>query len=272
MLFIHYSVDNEEHIGIFKDHKIYRTKYKNIFELFNNDMVAESLYEETRDIKEEPIIKYPSQDILCLGMNYREHKNECLDAGLDTEKKETSVYFSKRCSEAITSGDYIDLHKGLTKFVDYEGELGIILKKDLCGKVTNSEIKDAIFGYCVINDVSARDLQKNHQQFYFGKSLDTFTVISSTVLTQDEFKTFPHLNIKTYVNEELRQSDNTRNMIFDIPHFIKELAKGMTLKAGTIIATGTPSGVGKALGKPLKTGDIVSVEIDYIGRLINVCK
>jgi len=106
----------------------------------------------------------------------------------------------------------------------------------------------------------------------FGKSLDTFTSIASVVVTKDEFESFPQLDIKTYVNDELRQDDNTRNMIFSIPHFMKELTKGMTLLSGTIIATGTPSGIGKASSRFLKVGDVVRIEIEKIGILENKCR
>lgn len=273
MKFIAYSIDDINHIGVIKNNKIYKTKYEFIYELFDLDLnQIEILDEETRIIKEEPIIKYPRQDILCIGMNYYEHKKECLDAGFDNNKKAVSVYFSKRCNKAITNSDYIDLHTDITDFVDYEGELGVILKKDIYKATTNKEIEDSIFGYCIINDVSARDLQKNHEQFHFGKSLDTFTVISSTIVSIDEFEGFPKLDLKTYINNELRQNNNTSNMIFDIPYLIKEFSSGCTLLSGTIISTGTPSGIGKSLNKPLKSGDLVRVEIERIGYIENRCK
>ncbi|MCR5786475.1 MAG: fumarylacetoacetate hydrolase family protein [Acholeplasmatales bacterium] len=272
MKFIHYTVDNSEHVGVLKDNVIYRTQHKNIEELFNIDISSLDLEIESGKIKELPIIEHPNQDILCLGMNYTEHKKECENAGFDNDKRVASVYFSKRCSKAITTKDVINLHYDITSFVDYEGELGIILKKDLYRPTSIEEIKDAIFGYIVVNDVSARDLQSEHKQFYFGKSLDTFTVLSSTLVTKDEFSFPIEVNLRTYVNDELRQNNNTRNMIFDTEYFLKELTKGITLKAGTIIATGTPSGIGKALNMPLKDNDIVRIEIDGVGKLENVCK
>ncbi len=272
MKFIHYSVDNSSYIGLIIDGKIYRTKYRNIEELFNVDVFKDNLELEKSIIKELPIIECPKQDILCLGMNYYEHKNECIDAGLDNDSKISSVYFSKRCTKAITNNDYIDLHKDITSFVDYEGELGIILKKDLYKPLSNKEIEDSIFGYIIINDISARDIQKDHKQFYFGKSLDTFTSLSSVLVTKDEFSFPIKASIKTYVNGELRQNDNTENMIFDTIYFLKELSSGITLKSGTIIATGTPSGVGKSLNKPLKDKDTVLIEISGIGSLKNICK
>ncbi len=273
MKFIAYSVDEIDHIGLVKNDKIYKTKYTKIEELFDLDLTRiEVLDEEIRKIHEEPIIKYPAQDIICVGMNYLKHKQECIDAKLSKNSDIKSVYFSKRCNKAITNGDTIDLHLDITNFPDYEGELGIIIKSDIYKPLSNHEIKDKIFGYIIVNDVSARDIQKEHEQFYFGKSLETYTVLSSVVVTSDEFDEFPQVDIKTYVNNELRQCDNTKNMIFDIPYQIKELASGIVLKSGTIISTGTPNGVGKALGKPLKENDIVRVEIDELGYIENRCK
>ena len=272
MKFIHYLENGNRHIGLIKDKKIYRTIYKELSELFDKDLSKLDLVIEENEIKELPIIEYPRQDILCLGMNYYAHKNECLAAGFDHDKGAKTVYFSKRCNKAITNKDYIDLHLDLTKEPDYEGELGVILSKDASNLKSDKDVLDKIFGYTIINDVSARDLQKEHQQFHFGKSLDTFTSISSVVVTKDEFESFPQLDIKTYVNDDLRQDDNTRNMIFSIPHFMKELTKGMTLLSGTIIATGTPSGIGKASSRFLKDGDVVRIEIEKIGILENKCR
>lgn len=273
MKFISYSVNDVSYIGVVKNNKIYKTRFNNIYELFDCDLTKIELEGlETRNIKEEPIIKYPKQDILCVGMNYLKHKEECVEAKLSKTREIKSVYFSKRCAEAITNGCDIDLHLDITNFPDYEGELGLIIKSDIYKARTQQEIKNKIFGYIIVNDVSARDLQSAHEQFYLGKSLETYTVLSSVLVTQDEFESFPRLNIKTYVNNELRQDDNTKNMIFDIEYLVKELSSGIVLKAGTIISTGTANGVGKALGKPLKVNDIVRVEIEKIGYIENRCK
>ena len=273
MKFISYSIDKINHIGVVKNNKVYKTKYSSIYELFNVDLSKVVILEEELDnYKEEPIIKYPNQDILCIGMNYYEHKEECINAGFDDSKNLVSVYFSKRCNEAITNGCLIDLHQDLTSFPDYEGELGVVIKKDIKNATNEKDIKDSIFGYIIVNDISARDLQKTHQQFYFGKSLDTFTVISSVIITADEFEDFPKLDLKTYVNNSLRQHNNTGNMIFSIPYLIKEFSSGCTIKSGTIISTGTPSGIGKSINKPLKNGDVVRVEIEKIGYIENRCK
>ncbi len=273
MKFIAYSVKGKTRIGVIKNNKIYKTKYKNIYELFNVNLSKIELLEiEKENIKEEPIIKRPKQDIICVGMNYYNHKVECVKASLSKTLDIKSVYFSKRCNKAITNGDVLDLHSDITSFPDYEGELGLILRKDIYKAKSDNEIRDSIFGYFIVNDVSARDIQRDHEQFYFGKSLEGYTIFSSVLVTKDEFDSFPKVDIKTFVNNELRQNDNTANMLFDIPYQIRELSSGMVLKKGTIISTGTPNGVGKSLGIPLKKDDVVRIEIDKIGYIENRCK
>ena len=146
----------------------------------------------------------------------------------------------------------------------------MIIRKDAyC--VSEEEAKDYIFGYTVINDVSARDVQTRHKQWYFGKSLDGFLPMGPCIVSADEIAYPPKLPIRSYVNGELRQNSNTELLIFDIDHVISELSQGMTLQAGTIIAMGTPAGVGMGFEPPkfLKTGDVVTCEIEGIGRITN---
>ena len=183
-----------------------------------------------------------------------------------------AVYFAKRLNKAVASGDTIDGHFDICDSLDYEVELGVVLGKD-AKNVKAADAAEYIFGYTIINDVSARNLQTRHKQWYFGKSLDGFTPMGPCILSAEELGAMPELDIRCYVNGELRQNSNTRMMIFDIPFIIEELSAGMTLKAGTVIATGTPSGV--ALGMDpvvrqyLKRGDVVRCEIDGIGVLEN---
>ena len=133
------------------------------------------------------------------------------------------------------------------------------------------EVKNYIFGYTVINDVSARTLQTRHKQWYFGKSLDGFLPMGPCIVTAEEFPYPPRLSIQSRVNGELRQDSSTELMIFGIDHVVSELSAGMTLKAGTIIATGTPAGVGMGFDPPrfLKPGDVVECSIEGIGTLVN---
>ena len=131
--------------------------------------------------------------------------------------------------------------------------------------------KDYIFGYTVLNDVSARNIQMNHEQWYFGKSLDGFTPMGPCILTRDSIPYPPRLELKSFVNGELRQHSNTDRLIFDIDYVVSELSAGMTLRAGTIISMGTPSGVGFGFQPPkfMKAGDIVECRVEAIGSLIN---
>ena len=160
-----------------------------------------------------------------------------------------AVYFSKRVSEATGTGAEIPSHKELVQDLDYEAELAVIIGKD-AKNVPVSEVKNYIFGYTVINDVSARTLQTRHKQWYFGKSLDGFLPMGPCIVTAEEFPYPPRLSIQSRVNGELRQDSSTELMIFGIDHVVSELSAGMTLKAGTIIATGTPAGVGMGFDPP----------------------
>ena len=225
------------------------------------------------DVKIEARIPEPRQDVICLGLNYRDHVEEATraDAVFDVQRGD-AVYFSKRLQRAVAPGDKIDGHFDICDSLDYEVELGVIIGRD-AKNVKAADAGKYIFGYTIINDVSARNLQTRHKQWYFGKSLDDFTPMGPCILSADTVGAMPELNIRCYVNGEKRQDSNTRMMIFDIPYIIEELSAGMTLKAGTVIATGTPSGV--ALGmdpsvqKYLVSGDVVRCEIDEIGVLEN---
>ena len=150
----------------------------------------------------------------------------------------------------MPDGGFIEAHTDLVQKLDYECELAVVLGKD-AKDVPAGQTKDYVFGYTILNDVSARDVQTAHKQWYFGKSLDGFTPMGPCIVTADEFDTYPPaLPIRSRVNGELRQDSNTKLQIFDIDHVIHELSQGMTLKAGTIIATGTPAGVGMGFDPP----------------------
>lgn len=219
-------------------------------------------------------IRCPKQDIVCLGVNYYEHRDETIASNIKYDETLTKpVYFSKRVNEAVNPGGFIDSHSDFVTGLDYEVELGVILGKD-ARNVPAEDVKDYIFGYTVLNDVSARDLQSAHQQWYFGKGLDGFTPMGPWIVTRDSFPWMPALDIRSYVNGELRQHNNTSHMITGIDRAVAQLSQGMTLKAGTIIASGTPSGVGMGFNPPkyLKPGDVVRCEIDGIGVLENTVK
>lgn len=221
-----------------------------------------------------PIV-HPRQDVICLGINYDAHAQEAgrfSDEAFGGERPYT-IYFSKRVSTATGSGDFIPAYEELVDSLDYEAELGVILGKD-AKDVSKEEAEAYIFGYTVINDVSARNLQTRHKQWYRGKSLDGFTPMGPCIVTADKIADVQNLDIRCYVNGQLRQSSNTKYMIQTVAGAIAELSQGMTLQAGTIIATGTPAGVGMGMQPPtfLRSGDTVVCEIENIGRLENTVK
>lgn len=219
-------------------------------------------------------IPRPRQDIICLGMNYRDHLTEAAnyDSAFAKERPVT-VYFSKRVSQAVAPEGFIERHAGLTERLDYENELAVILGKT-ARDVKAADAADYIFGYTIVNDVSAREVQTSHKQFYFGKSLDGFTPMGPCITTADEIAFPPALTLTTLVNGEPRQSSNTALLLNSIAEIIEELSSGMTLLPGTIIATGTPAGVGMGFETPkfLASGDVVACTIEGIGTLRNTVR
>ena len=215
-------------------------------------------------------IPRPRQDVLCLGMNYLAHAEEAARYSADAFRKErpVAVYFSKRVSEAGKPDGLIPRHAGLTDRLDYEAELAVVLGRT-ARDVKAADAADCIFGYTVLNDVSARDLQTGHKQWYFGKSLDGATPMGPVLVTADEIAYPPALEITCRVNGELRQQSNTALLITSIGQILEELTAGMTLLPGTIIATGTPAGVGMGFDPPkfLQSGDVVECAIEGIGAL-----
>jgi 2-keto-4-pentenoate hydratase/2-oxohepta-3-ene-1,7-dioic acid hydratase in catechol pathway len=170
----------------------------------------------------------------------------------------------------IASGDTIPLHGGTTEKLDYELELAIILGKS--GRdIAPENWREYVFGYTILNDVTARDLQRRHDQWFKGKGLDGTCPIGPWIVTDDEIANPQSLNLSLEINGEQRQSANTAQMIFDLPRILSDLSRGMTLDAGDIIATGTPSGVGYAMTPPrfLASGDLVTCHVEGIGTLEN---
>lgn len=217
-------------------------------------------------------IPRPLQDVLCIGLNYKAHAAEAFNYSDAFEvKREEPIFFSKRVSYSQGTDSVIPAHADITKKLDFENELGVIIGKNALN-VSEEDAEKYVFGYTIINDVSARDLQTNHKQWYFGKSLDGFTPMGPCIVTADEIAYPPALHIHTKLNGETRQDSNTSLLIHGISEIISTLSKGMTLKAGTIIATGTPKGVLMGMGNPefLKNGDVIDCAIDGIGNLVNV--
>ncbi len=217
-------------------------------------------------------IPSPRQDVICLGMNYQKHKTEAeqFDKEAFTREKARAVYFSKRANLCPGPGDPIPGHFDIVDSLDYETELAVIIGRDAY-RVPEEDAFDYVFGYTIVNDVSARNLQTGHKQWTFGKGLDGFTPMGPCIVTEDEFARPPAQAIRTWINGELRQDAVTDELIFGIAHIIRELSQGMTLRAGTVIATGTPAGVGMGFDPPkfLKAGDVVKCFIQGIGELEN---
>lgn len=217
-------------------------------------------------------IMHPDQDIICLGINYKDHAAESakFDKDAFSDKIDYTIYFGKHVAYASASGDPIPLYEGLVEGLDYESELAVVIGTT-CKAVSKEEAMSKVFGYTVINDVSARNLQTRHKQWLLGKGLDGFTPMGPCIVTPDELGDPEDLEISSLVNGEIRQHSNTGLMIQTIPGAISELSAGMTLKAGTIIATGTPSGVGMGFTPPkfLNKGDRVICRIEGIGEIEN---
>ena len=220
-------------------------------------------------------IPRPKQDIICLGTNYMEHAAESARYKKEAfgGERPYAVYFSKRVNEAVPNKGFIEAHENLVDSLDYECELAVIIGKD-AKNVSEDDAAEYIFGYTIINDVSARNVQTRHKQWYFGKSLDGFTPMGPCIATADSIAFPPKLTIQSKVNGELRQNSNTELLIFDVAHVISELSSGMTLKAGTIISMGTPAGVGMGFEPPrfLKPGDTVECIVEGVGTLVNTVK
>lgn len=214
-------------------------------------------------------IPRPAKNVMCLGLNYADHVKE---TAADSEAKlpEHPIVFTKSVSSVIGPGAGIPYDPAATGQLDWEVELGVIIGKP--GYAIDADrAMEHVFGYTVINDLSARDLQFQHKQFFIGKSLDGGCPMGPWIVTADEI-TDPHaLAIRCDVNGVRKQDSSTRHMIFDIPAIIRTLSRGMTLEAGDIIATGTPDGVGFARTPPefLKPGDEVVCEIEHVGVLRN---
>lgn len=217
-------------------------------------------------------IPRPLQDVLCLGLNYYDHAAEASGFSKDAFGVELAapIFFSKRVAYSQGSGAPIPAHRDLTEKLDFENELAVVIGRD-AENVSEEEAGDYVFGYTILNDVSAREVQTKHKQWYFGKSLEGFCPMGPCLVTADEFSFPPALRISTTLNGKLRQDSNTSLLIHSIPEIISTLSRGMVLRAGSIIATGTPKGVlmGDADPRFLQPGDEICCAIEGIGELIN---
>ena len=216
----------------------------------------------------------PARNIFCVGKNYREHAKELLTASLKGDGAEAipelPIFFTKATSSVIGPGEPIPAWLDPTNSTDYEGELAVVIGPGGRG-IVRAEAMRHVYGYTIVNDVTSRALQRRHQQWFLGKSLDGFCPMGPAIATADEMPDAGTLRVQTRVNGERRQDAPVSGLIFDIPTLIETLSRTLTLAPGDVIATGTPAGVGMGFKPPrfLKQGDVVAVTIDPIGTLEN---
>jgi 2-keto-4-pentenoate hydratase/2-oxohepta-3-ene-1,7-dioic acid hydratase in catechol pathway len=216
-------------------------------------------------------IPRPRKNIFCLGQNYKSHIQEAARAReREFKLPEVPVFFTKAPTSINGPYDAVPWDSAITQQLDYEAELAVIIGAQ-CKNVERAGALDCVFGYTILNDVSARDLQKSHLQWFKGKSLDGFCPMGPIVVTADEFGDPHQKRISLRLNGETRQDSTTANMIFPIDVSIESLSKGMTLEPGDIIATGTPEGVGLGRTPPeyMKDGDVMETEVEGIGTMRN---
>jgi len=222
----------------------------------------------------EAPIPVPRRNIFCVGKNYYEHAHEFSKSGFDSSAAagavpKNPIIFSKVPETVVANHAEVIIDKTVSTAIDYEAELAVIIGKSGRG-IARENAFDHVWGYTMVNDVTARDLQGRYSQWLIGKSQDTFCPMGPWAVTKDELD-LDNAAIRCFVNGELRQNSKIALLIFDIPTIIATLSEGLTLYPGDIIATGTPAGVGIGFDPPkyLKGGDVVRVEIDGIGALEN---
>jgi len=225
----------------------------------------------TGDIRWHAPIPRPPKNVMCVGRNYASHAQESARArGTEVKLPEVPMFFTKAPTTVVGPFDEVPWDPGTTQQVDWEAELGVVI--GLPGRtISRSRALEHVFGYTVINDVTARDLQQRHGQSFKGKSLDGFCPMGPCVVTADEFGDPHDKSVGLRVNGVVKQKGNTRDMIFRIDALIESLSHGLTLEPGDILATGTPDGVGFARTPPefLGDGDIMETEIQDIGTMRN---
>ena len=224
-------------------------------------------------VRLEAPLPVPRRNLWCVGRNYHEHAKE-LQASVFKDNNANPatwpIVFTKVPECVIANGDDVVLPgAAVSEQIDYEAELAVVI--GVGGKnITRMDAMKHVYGYTIVNDVTARDVQMRHQQWDMGKSFDTFCPMGPWIVTADELDG-QHTRVRCWVNDSLRQDGRTEDLIFDIPTLIETISRGITLYPGDVIATGTPAGVGLGLKPPvfLKKGDVVRIEIDGIGTLQN---
>ncbi|MCD6022164.1 MAG: hydrolase [Actinomycetia bacterium] len=226
------------------------------------------------DVRIHAPIPRPRKNVMCVGRNYADHAAEFSRSGFDASERsavpEHPVIFTKAASSVIGPDEPILVANDPTGTTDYEGELGVVIGRS-GRRIQESDADAHVFGYTIVNDVTARDLQHRHVQWFLGKSPDTFCPMGPAIVTADELPDVGASWLRTHVNGELRQEAPISSLIFDIPSLIRTISETMLLEPGDVIATGTPAGAGIGLEPPrfLVPGDRVEVSVDGIGTLGN---
>lgn len=268
--FAHKNSPSKLQLGILEGNRIIETEpaQNDLLELISQGIMPG--HGEKSVAMTDTIIKAPFRPakIIGVGRNYAAHAEE-----LGSDLPAAPLLFAKFSSSVIGHGEPIVWSKSITSQVDWEGELAVIIGKT-ARNVDEATAMDYVFGYTVANDVSARDLQQNDGQWVRAKGLDTFCPLGPCVVTRDEISDPYRLTIKTTVNGQEMQNSSSGLMMFKIAHLVSYCSQAFTLNPGDIILTGTPAGVGKGMKPPkfLQSGDIVTVEIDGIGKLTNTCR
>jgi len=229
------------------------------------------------DVTLEAPLPRPDRNVFCVGKNYFEHAHEFAKSGFDSSAAKGAVpsepiIFSKVPDCVVGPEAEVLIDPGVSDAIDYEAELAVIIGKGGRG-IAKADAMEHVWGYTIVNDVTARDLQGRYSQWIVGKSQDTFCPMGPWAVTRDALD-IADTAIRCTVNGELRQDSNTGLLIFDIPTIIATISAGVTLNPGDVIATGTPAGVGVGFEPPkyLRPGDVVEVEIAGIGKLRNTCR
>ena len=290
MRFVSFAADGGSHYGISKDDRVldlnmagggdFPTDMLGLIDLGGSGIErAQQVADQSPDSAWQPLdsskllapIPVPRRNVFCIGMNYAAHAAEgALARGVEPSLPTVPVFFTKTTT-AVT-GPYSDVpfDAAVSDQIDWEVELAVIIGGS--GKnISPESAMDYVFGYTVVNDLSARDLQFSHNQFFKGKSLDGACPMGPCIVTADEISDPHALNVRCTVNGVLKQESNTSDLIFDIPATIDWLSRGLTIQPGDVISTGTPSGVGFARTPPefLFPGDVVECEVEEIGIIRN---
>ncbi|MCY0148170.1 fumarylacetoacetate hydrolase family protein [Hoeflea sp. G2-23] len=292
MKLVTYALDGAEHVGVMTDEGIIPLS------ILNSDMpdemhavvaggsvllnqIADAIIASSptpldpTDVALLAPFPRPRRNVFCVGKNYYAHAREFEVSGFDSSSAgqqipEVPIIFTKATTSVVGSGDTVESALDPTGSVDYEGELAVVIGTGGRG-INSTDAMKHVYGYTIINDVTSRDIQRQHKQWFLGKSMDTFCPMGPVITTADELHDIRSIQLTTRVNGEVRQNASVKDLIFDIPRLIETLSKSMTLEPGDLIATGTPAGVGIGFTPPryLQPGDHVEVEISGIGVLAN---